>query len=203
MGDAMQRLLLFTTALLLLLVSGCAATHTQTWQSAGKSQLCEPGRDLGNVAILPEAVWRKDQKEPEQRQIMALVEIEKVFQTLPCGSLKPPGGLKGFANWSDMPESVLVQHFTDEGVDTVILLKIEELTPRLAITWSLPFLWAGSSEADFRVRVIATKTGSILTDMRIKRSRGGPFNVRPVAWAQAEFGAALRNIIHPANAVDK
>lgn len=197
----MKRLALLILPLCLSLLGGCAATSMQVYQAAGQSSLCTDGRKLGNVVVLPEAVWRENQKEPEQRQIMALVEMEKAFQALPCGTLKSPGGLKGFANWSDMPESVLVQHFTDEGADTIVLVRIEELTPHLNITWSLPFLWSGSSEADFRIRAIATESGAILSDMRVRRSRGGPFNVRPVDWAQAEFAAALREVIHPANAV--
>ncbi|MDH5181631.1 MAG: hypothetical protein OEZ39_00315 [Gammaproteobacteria bacterium] len=183
--------------LLVSLLAGCAVTATNTYQAAGKTLLCEPGRKLGKVVVLPEAVWRKDQKESEIRKIMALVELEKAFTSLPCGSMDSPGGLKGFDNWSDMPESVLVKHFTDEGADTIILIRIEELTPRLEITWSLPFLWSGSSEADFRVRAIDTKSGAILTDMRIKRSRGGPFNIRPADWAQQEFAAALQAVIGP------
>jgi hypothetical protein len=31
--------------------------------------------------------------------------------------------------------------------------------------------------------------------MRVLRSTGGPFNIRPAQWAREELQAALRNII--------
>jgi hypothetical protein len=77
----------------------------------------------------------------------------------------------------------------------VIFLRLEELTPRLLVTLSLPFLWSGTSEADFRVRAVTTEASSVLVDLRVKRTTGGPFHLRPASWAEAELEAALRGAI--------
>jgi hypothetical protein len=126
---------------------------------------------------------------------MALEAIKAAFRGIPCGTLSSPGGIKRFSNWSGQPESELLMQFANEGVDTILLLRIEELTPNLFFTFSLPFLWIGSNEADFRIRALAVETGKVLSDMRVNRSTGGPFNVRPAAWSREELNAALHGII--------
>jgi hypothetical protein len=180
----------------ILSISGCAVTSLKTYQAAGKPTICDRGKDsLGRVAVLPETAWRKDQKEPAKRESMAFEEIINAFQDFPCGNLSAPGGIREFSAWSSKPESELLKQFFDEGVDTIILLRIEELTPYLYFTFSFPILWAGSTEADFRVRMLSIKTGDILTDMRVRRSTGGPFNIRPAEWSRDELKAALHDII--------
>lgn len=182
-----------------LIITGCAATTVNVYRVGEEKTLCdEKGKNLGYVAILPEVAWRKDQKEPEKRKQMALEEIERSFQQFPCGTLSAPGGIRSFADWSGKPESALLKNLATEGVDTVILIRIEELSPRLYVTFSLPFLWGGTSEADFRIRALSVESGSVLTDMRVKRFRGGPFNIRPAEWARKEFSAALDEIFRTA-----
>jgi len=177
-----------------LSISACATT-TNTYRAAGEKTLCnDKNNDIGNVVILPETAWRDDQKEPEKRKAMALEEIEKAFQVFPCGSIAKPGGIREFADWSGRPEAELLKQFSVQGVDTVIVIRIEELTPRLNFTFSLPFLWAGSSEADFRVRALSVKSGTVLADMRVKRITGGPFNIRPAEWSRVELNEALKEI---------
>ena len=177
-------------------IAGCATTITHTYRAAGKETICDgKGGSLGYIALLPEVAWRSDQKEPEKRELMALEEIKDTFQNLPCGYFSLPGGIREFSNWSSKPESKLLKQFSNEGVDTIILLRIEELTPRIYVTFSLPVLWGGSNEADFRIRALSVKTGDVLTDMRVKRSTGGPFNIRPAEWCRAELNAALHEII--------
>ena len=165
-----------------------------TYQAVGKNTICDD-KDLGKIVVLPEAAWRVDQKEPDKREAMALEEIEKSFQQFPCGSISYPEGIREFSNWASEPESELLKQFSGEGVDTIIIIRIEELTPRLQVTFSLPFLWAGSTEADFRIRVISVKTGAVLNDMRVKRLTGGPFNIRPAEWSRIELNSALGKII--------
>ena len=65
----------------------------------------------------------------------------------------------------------------------------------LYLTFSLPILWGGSNEADFRIRMLSVKTGDVLVDMRVRRSTGGPFNIRPAEWARDGLKVALHNII--------
>jgi hypothetical protein len=168
----------------------------QTYQAAGEKTICnEKYGDIGNVVILPEVAWRKDQKEPEKRKVMALEEIEREFQALPCGSILKPGGIREFADWSGRPESELLNQFSEQGIDIIILIRIEELTPRLSLTFSVPFLWGGTNEADFHIRVLSVRSGTVLTDMRVKRSTGGPFNIRPAEWSRVELSKALNEII--------
>jgi len=187
---------LFFILVLSLSIAGCASTSMKTYRAAGKSTICDGKNDaLGHIVVLPETAWRNDQKEPAKRESMALEEIKNAFQGLPCGSLSTPGGIRKFSSWSSKPESELLKQFSDEGVDTIILLRIEELTPYLYFTFSLPILWGGSNEADFRIRALSVKTGNVLTDMRVKRSTGGPFNIRPSEWSRNELNAALHDII--------
>ena len=179
-----------------MLIAGCATTSTKIYQMSEKTVICSRNSDdFGSIAVLPEAAWRGDQKEPAKRELMALEEIKKAFDNFPCGNLSAPGGVREFAKWSRKSESELLKDFSNEGVDTIILLRMEELTPRLYFTFSLPILWGGSNEADFRIRMLSVKTGDVLVDMRVIRSTGGPFNIRPAEWARDELKAALHNII--------
>lgn len=179
-----------------LMISGCATTTMQTYHAGGNKSICgKPGVSLGYVAILPETAWRADQKEPDKREQMALEEIGRAFREIPCGSIAAPGGIREISNWSSMSESELLSQFFQEGVDTIILVRIEELTPRIFITYSLPFLWASSSEADFRIRALSVQSATVLADMRVKRSTGGLFNIRPAEWARSELNAAMMEIM--------
>jgi len=192
----MKVIYLFSIIILSLSIAGCASTSMKIYQAAGTPTICERTNDgLGHIAVLPETAWRNDQKEPAKRESMALEEIRNAFQGFPCGSLSAPGGIRNFSSWSSKPESELLKQFSNEGVDTIILLRIEELTPYLYFTFSLPILWGGSNEADFRIRMLSVKTGDVLTDMRVRRSTGGPFNVRPAEWSRDELKAALLDII--------
>jgi len=181
-----------------IIVSGCASTTMQSYHAGGKEAICiEQGDSLGHIAVLSEMAWRDEQKEPDSRQQMVLDEIDRAFREISCGSIASPGGIREVAEWSDRPESELLQTFSDEGVDTIIMLRIEELTPRVYLTYSLPFLWASASEADFRIRALSVKSGEVLMDTRVKRSTGGPFHLRPAEWARVEPYAALKKIMEP------
>ena len=179
---------------IVLIASGCVATSMHTYQAAGNLNICE-GDGLGKIAVLPEMAWRQDQKEPEKRELMVLEVIERSFQGITCGSISMPGGIRQVSNWSGKLESELLKQFAEEGIDTIIVIRIEELTPRLQITYSLPILWIGSNEADFRIRVVSVKTRVVLNDMRVKQFTGGPFNIRPAEWSRAELESALDKII--------
>ncbi|MES9830820.1 MAG: hypothetical protein ABW139_01120 [Candidatus Thiodiazotropha sp. DIVDIV] len=186
----------FNILLLSLLLTGCAVTREQTYQATGQNRLCDkPEVSLGNIAVLPESAWRVDQKEPLKRESMALQVIMESFSELPCGSIQQPGSVEAFSNWSNQAESTLTKQFSARGVDTIIMLRIEELTPHFEFTFSIPFLWIGSNEADFRIRALSTVSGEVITDMRVRRTTGGPFNIRPAEWSRAELSSALANII--------
>jgi hypothetical protein len=192
----MRGIYLISTIILAILIAGCATTSTKIYPMSERTAICSRSSDnLGHIAVLAEAAWRDDQKEPAKRELMALEEIKKAFDNFPCGSLSAPGGVREFAKWSRKSESKLLKNFSNEGVDTIILLRMEELTPRLFITLSLPVLFGGSNEADFRIRMLSVKTGEVLVDMRVLRSTGGPFNIRPAEWARDELRAALHDII--------
>jgi hypothetical protein len=192
----MRVIYLFSIIILALLIAGCASTSMKTYRVAGKPTICDGNNDdLGHIVVLPETAWRNDQKEPAKRESMALEEIKNAFQGFPCGSLSAPGGIRNVSSWSSKPESELLKEFYNEEIDTIILLRIEELTPYIYVTFSFPILWAGSNEADFRIRMLSVKTGDVLTDMRVRRSTGGPFNIRPAEWSRDELKMALHDII--------
>jgi hypothetical protein len=192
----MRSIYLISAIILAMSIAGCATTSTKIYQMSEKTAICSRNsKNFGYTAILPEAAWREDQKESAKRELMALEEIKKAFNNFPCGNLSAPGGVREFAKWSRKSESELLKSFSNEGVDTIILLRVEELTPRLYFTFSLPFLWGGSNEADFRIRMLSVKTGEVIVDMRVLRSTGGPFNIRPAEWSRDELRAALHNVI--------
>ncbi len=180
----------------MFIISSCASTRVYTYSIDGKETICNKDSiKLGSIVVLPEAAWRKNQKEPEKREVMALNEIKKAFKGISCGNVSLPNGIKTFKNWSGVSENNILSQFSAEGFDTIIIIRIEELTPKLNITFSIPFLWSGSNEADFRVKVISVKTGKVLNDMRIKRETGGLFNIRPAEWSKDELYYALHNIV--------
>lgn len=127
---------------------------------------------------------------------MALKEITDFFQDKACFPDHSQGKIQveKFSNWSNMPEDKLLKQFALKEIDTVIHLRIEELTPNFYFTFSLPFLWGASSEVDFRTRVLSTKNGTVLSDIRINRATGGPFNIRPTQLSTDELRGALENL---------
>ncbi len=186
-------LLMFLTAFMV----GCSATQMSVYSVDKKETLCQNNSvNLGHIVILPEVAWRSDQKEPNKRKEMALKEIKSVFNNISCAQISKNKDIKGFSAWSSMSESKLIDMFSNQNVDTIIIVRIEELTPRIEITFSLPFLWKGSNEADFHIKVISLKDGKILNNMRIKRVTGGAFNIRPAEWSKDELNAALQSIIN-------
>jgi len=192
----MKIIVLTTMVVIVVAMSGCTGTMVKTYVAAGSQPLCDASKgNLGYVAVLPEAAWRNDQKEPAERQSMAMQAIRDAFASMPCGNLSPPGGIRTFSAWADVPESKLIARAAAEGINILLLLRIEELTPNLYITFSLPILWLGSNEVDFRIRAIAVQTGTVIADLRMKRTTGGPFNLRPAAWSEEELCAALKDIL--------
>ncbi len=189
-----SKIKVFAVILSGLLLTGCASTTLSTYPAAGRSELCDGG-DLGTLAVLPEVAWRRDQKEPRERQRMAETALRRVFEALPCANLDAPGGIESFAAWSAQPESQLTADYWSKGVDTIAVIRMEEMGPLLEVTFSLPFLWSGASEADFRMRVMNTRTGDVLQDLRVKRVTRGVFNIRPASWSVEEFEAGLRTVI--------
>ena len=180
---------------MLLNAAGCTSTRMYTYSVTDKNVICgSVNADLGNVAVITETAWRSDQKEPIKRKKMALNEIRKAFKTIPCGNISLPDGIKN-QNWSNLSEMAILKNYTNKDIDTVILIRVEELSPRLKLTYSLPFLWSGTSVADFHIRMVSVKTGEVLNDMRVKRITGGPFNIRPAKWSGTELNAALRSIL--------
>jgi hypothetical protein len=67
------------------LLTACTSTKIDETFEVGERPLCSPGRDFGQVAVHFHTQWRSDQKEPAQRENMALVAIENVFSDFPCG----------------------------------------------------------------------------------------------------------------------
>jgi len=184
------------TIYLSVIIFGCATTRVNTYSIDGKETICNGKNiNLGSVVILPEVAWRKDQKEPKKREEMALNEIRKAFKYMSCGNVPLAKGIKEFSNWSKEIEEKSLKNYIDENFDTVIIIRIEELTPRLNITFSIPFLWSGSNEADFHVKVISIKTGKVLNDMRVQRITGGLFHIRPAEWSKDELYLALKQLI--------
>jgi len=173
---------------------GCSATRMSVYSADKKETICQNSVNLGHAVVLPEVAWRNDQKEPSKREEMALKEITSAFKDISCAQISIPEDIKSFSTWSSMSESKLINMFSNKGVDTIIIIRIEELTPRVEITFSLPFLWSGSNEADFHIKAISLKDGRILNNMRIKRVTGGPFNIRPAEWSKDELNAALQSI---------
>jgi len=192
----MRNVYLILISIVTTLIAGCATTSTQVYPLSEKTTICSgSGNNFGYIAVLPETAWRGNQKEPAVRELMALEEIRKAFKDFPCGDISAPGGVREFYTWSRKPESELLKEFSNQGVDTIIILRLEEFTPLLSITFSLPFLWWGSNQVDLYIKMLSVKTGEALIDMRVKRTTGGPFNIRPAEWSRKELQGALHDLI--------
>jgi hypothetical protein len=179
-----------------VILISCTSVSTQIYKASGSRTICsENNQNLGNTVILPETAWRIDQKEPYKRETMALRAITESFKDFPCGNISNSDGIREFSQWSGMPESELIKLFKSKGIDTIIILRIEELTPYLGITFSLPVLWTGANEADFRIIIISVRDNKIISDMRVRRTTGGPFNIRPADWSEYELKSALQEIM--------
>jgi len=126
---------------------------------------------------------------------MAGRAIGQAFSTAGCGDAVD---VRAFAPWSSELERDRLDALAAEGVDTAIFVRIEELGPTIGVTFSLPFLWVGNSEAQLRLRAIQIPSRQVLLDVGIKRSRGGPFQLRPAAWAETELKAALGSVLRTA-----
>lgn len=178
------------------LLCACSVSTTDIYLAAGTDILCHPDNgNLGNTVVLPEVAWRHNQKDREEREAMFTHELQRIFTQLPCGQFSSPESLREIDDWSAMAESELLKQYAGTAVDTLVLLRIEELTPKLALTFSLPYLWTGSNEADFRIRALDVNLAEVIIDARVKRSTGGPFNIRPAQWSGEELYAGLSSII--------
>ena len=174
--------------LAMLTMVGCTFALERSHIASGETRLCSSSRDLGRVAVLPETAWRVDQKDVIEREAMARAALDRVFATGGCGE---DVEVRAFAPWSAELEEDRLAALAAEGVDTAVFIRIEELGPTLAVTFSLPFLWVGTSEAQVRLRAIHLPTRRVLLDVGITRSVGGPFQVRPASWAGPELEAML------------
>jgi len=173
-------------------LTACTATQIQSHVASGDSPLCAQTADLGRIAVVPETAWRANQKDRDERTAMATGAIRRAFSDLGCGS---DLNVREFASWSSSLEADQLRRLSDDGVDTAIFIRVEELGPTLAITLSVPFLWVGLSEAQVGLRAIHIPTQRVLLDARIRRVRGGPFQLRPASWAQAELEGALVSLV--------
>jgi len=175
-----------------LALIGCSSTFTQSHIAGGSIPLCGSARDLGRAAVIPETAWRNDQKDIPERTALASRALGHAFSTAGCGDEVE---VRGFSSWATELERDRLEALAAAGVDTAIFVRIEELGPTLAVTFSLPFLWVGTSEAQMRLRAIHIPTGQVLLDASVKRSRGGPFQLRPQSWAEAELESALVSLL--------
>lgn len=171
---------------------GCSATIVRPHVAAGEAPLCADVRSLGEVAVLVESAWRPDQKDVEERDRLAHEGVRRVFDDVACASRVE---VLPLARWSSALEGDRLDELAEAGFETVVFVRIEELGPNVALTFSLPLLWIGNSEVQIRMRAVHIPTRSVLLDAGVARFRGGPFQLRPASWAQAELESALRELV--------
>lgn len=172
--------------------SGCATTNTESHIAAGSPPLCTDTRNLGKLAVVPELAWRIDQKEASRREVMAALAITRSFAESGCGE---DVEVLPVTSWASTLEQEQLDQLAKAGYQTAVFLRIEELGPTLMVTFSLPFLWSGTSDAEFRLRAIQIEDSVVLLDTAERRSRVGPFHLRPAAWAAPVLQAALTDLL--------
>lgn len=168
---------------------GCG-TLSRSHYASGAPPLCS--RELGRIAVVPETAWRIDQKEPALRTEMATRALQRAFSRADCGA---DAEIQPFSSWASELEQEQLSRLSAHGFDSAIFLRVEELGPTLHLTLSLPFLWSSTSEAQLRMRAIHIETGRVLLDATIHRETGGPFQLRPASWAEAELEAAVHTLL--------
>jgi hypothetical protein len=151
--------------------------------AAGTPPLCAGELDLGTVSVVAETSWRADQKEPRVREAMAERAIVRAFAALPCGRVV-----------AITPIAAAPQRAAAVDADTLVRVRIEELGPQVIL--SLPVLWRVNSDVRLQLSATATVSGETLLDLDHRRTVGGPFTLRPAAWAEDELEAALRDLLY-------
>jgi hypothetical protein len=168
--------------------AACTSVETQNTVRKGEPPICPGGGEIGPVLVSPQTHWRKDQKEREKREDIAMAAIGAAFTNMPCARvvrLAPIG--------EETNATVLREMAGDAR--TIVVIRIQELGPTLEI--GFPVLWSGYSDIRFDVVVIDTRSGAVRLDMERHRKVGGPGAIRGVDPLQAEFEAALRGVIAP------
>ncbi len=183
---------------LMLILEGCTFSQFYIHDSFPVSNLCktfnfQEGND-SNIIFLWETAWRKDQKEPDLREQMIRESMNNILENFKCSAQFNFNTKIENINWGSQLESAIIQKYSQRGFDTIVLIRVEELTPTIQITLSLPFLWSSTNEADLRIRAISVKNQKILMDRHIKRVKGGVFQLRPASWSRYELEAILRQI---------
>ena len=143
----------------------------------------------------PRSLGARIRRSPRNVLPWRVVRCRRRSQTLPCGSLAPRAGFGPSRRGRARRRRRCSRELSEAGVETAILLRLEELTPQILVTFSVPFLWFGASEADFWIRVIHLPSRSVRLDARIKRTTGGPFHLRPPARAEEELVHALEQLL--------
>lgn len=173
----------------LLAVSACASSSPPPVTiPATQTAVCTPDVSLGKVMVVPLTRWRADQKEPEVREAIAMKAINTAFAGTPCAA--------GANILPIAPDDASVAGLTQarkEGVNTAMLLRIDELGPIAVL--SFPALWSTWSDVQFTLDVVDAATGNVLRSIPHRRQKGGAFEMRGLEPLQAEMEMALRDVL--------
>lgn len=185
----------FLNSLVIVLIAtifACSVPQTKIHRS-GKEFLC--GNAEERVLVLWGTAWRLDQKEREDRRQKASQGITDFFAHQKCFSsveIRPEISGEEPMLLSDTEISRLAST-NENAVDTVILIRVEELGP-LLIFYLSPILWEGGSEVVVSIRVLDLKTQQLVAHTHVQRRDTGAFILRGTGNLSQDLEKLLEDV---------
>lgn len=181
---------------ILSLIYGCASTSVLMHQ-VGDNSICD-GKTSSLILWGP--AWRKDQKEPKLREEIAEKAINKFLSDSNCFSnykILRTANNKSAIELSDI-EAINLSKESGSKYDKIIFIRLEELGPVVHLNLS-PILLDGSTNVEFRVRILDTKTSFLEYDNEMEWNNGGPYVLKGISTLQQDMYDALKLIFHKIN----
>ncbi len=175
--------------ILLVALSGCAATQVESRGELLRGPLCQPGSPPVSAVIYWAPQWRVDQKEPVRRELAALRGIQDFAARTDCLAVR---GIYRLSATQPLSNDAELQRLPGGGPDApalLLLVVVRELGPRIEI--GLPWVLEGGTEASIDVRVLDTRTATRLANTQTLWRNGGRWVIKGVSTLDRDMSAAL------------
>ncbi|MBP2310940.1 hypothetical protein [Azospirillum soli] len=208
-SSAAARTPLISAALSILLLAGCAETRMTDRVAVGGVPSSSPpllnpvvqAVDLGRTLLVPITGFRSGDPDQVRREAEVERVVRETVAGLPIRQTVTPDTLLGAppeGGWAGIDEGRLVAAARAAGLDTVLILRVDDYARTGAITVALavpPVTWETETKVAVQVRLLDVRSGTVRTDLRRLRERGGLFALRGHDELPAELSATVRSLI--------
>lgn len=179
-------------------LAACTSVSTTHHRAGEMRGICQPQVVDAAALVMWGAAWREDQKSPGEREIMAERGMRAFFDKGACfQKVDIVSAVRGRSPLTLSDVDMLRWTRAQPGnYGTLIQVRLEELTPRLAIRPSL-ILWEGGTEVQLRVRVLDVATMRLIADRSLRWSRSGGYALRGTGSLDDDMRAALEEVMLP------